>query len=138
MVYFITGRKDSGKTTYAMNLAKRLRQEGKAVYVLDGDEVRDLIPADFDEEGRRKHILRISKFAKIAERQGIIVIIALMSPRKRWREEARDMFKESQLVYMLGGTLWPDTLYEEPDEGELGGEGTPGENCIVSEIRKGM
>lgn len=138
MVYFITGRKDSGKTTYAMNLAKRLRQEGKAVYVLDGDEVRDLIPADFDGEGRRKHILRISKFAKIAERQGIIVIIALMSPRKRWREEARDMFKESQLVYMLGGTLWPDTLYEEPGEGELGGEGTPGENCIVSEIRKGM
>ena len=119
MVYWITGRKDSGKTVYAYNLAHNLKKMGVSTLILDGDEVRAVVPADFTDKGRHDHIIRIAGFASIAEAQGIIVIIALVSPRKAWRQEARKLFKKSKLIYMAGGELWPGTTYEEPDKEEL-------------------
>jgi len=119
MVIWITGRKGSFKTTTANVLASKYRKEGQAVLILDGDDVRDHFPCGFSDEQRRQNIMRIAHIAAIAEKQNIVVICALISPRKRWRQEARKLFKESKLIYLDGGTLWKGTTYEEPDEEEL-------------------
>ena len=119
MVYFITGRAHSGKTTTAFQLAWHLSKKGKTVLMLDGDQVRNLIPTGFSNLDRYNHIMRIAAFAAIAEAQGITPIIALMAPKKAWRQQARELFKKSKLIYRPGGTLWENTVYEEPDKEEL-------------------
>lgn len=119
MVYWITGKAKAGKTKLAYKLAEDLRPKGIPVLILDGDDVRDRCPADFSDEGRKNHILRIAGFASIAEEQGITVIIALVSPKKEWRMAARKKLRKSILIYVPGGQLWEGTEYEEPDWEEI-------------------
>ncbi|MHA1815982.1 MAG: adenylyl-sulfate kinase [Candidatus Heimdallarchaeaceae archaeon] len=124
MVYWITGRSSSGKTVYAKRLKREFESLGSQVLCLDGDEVRDLTTDDdYTDEARERHIMTIAKFAAIAERQGFIVIIALISPKKEWRMKARKIFNKSMLIYMPGGFLWEGTEYEDPDHEEMMVEG---------------
>ena len=119
MVYWITGRKGAGKTTLAMKLAKKLKARGKSVLILDGDDVRERISdPGYSDAARWKHIDLVSRIAALAESQGIIVIVAMVSPRAIWRIAARKKFKESRLIYLPGGELWPGTIYEEPSKNE--------------------
>lgn len=87
--------------------------------VLDGDDVRKHFPTGYEDSDRLEHILRMAKIAAIAETQGLVAIVACVSPRKEWRERARWMFRESFLIYLPGGRLWAGTEYEEPDDDEL-------------------
>lgn len=124
MVYWFTGKSSSGKTVYAKRLKRQLEALGQTVLFLDGDEVRDIFTNDsYEDSAREIHIMRIAGFAAIAERQGITVIIALVSPKKKWRMKARKMFEKSMLIYMPGGFLWEGTEYEEPDHEEMMCEG---------------
>lgn len=115
MVIWITGKAKAGKTT----MAEALQKVMPGSLILDGDAVRQQFPTTFDEAGRRENILRIAKMAGIAEKQGIPVIVACVSPKREWREEARKMFRQSILIYVPGGILWPNTEYEEPTPDEL-------------------
>ena len=124
MVYWITGKSSSGKTVYAKRLKRELEGLGATVLILDGDEVRDMFKNDsYDDSAREVHIMRIASFASIAEKQGVTVIISLISPKKKWRMKARKMFEKSMLIYMPGGFLWEGTDYEEPDHEEMMCEG---------------
>ena len=124
MVYWITGKSSSGKTVYAKRIKRQFESLGIKVLHLDGDEVRDLTADnDYTDEAREKHIMTIAKFAAIAEKQGFIVIIALISQKKEWRMKARKLFDKSMLIYMPGGFLWEGTEYEEPDHEEMMVEG---------------
>jgi adenylylsulfate kinase-like enzyme len=92
--------------------------------LLDGDEVRDQFENnEYTDESRLSHILRIASFSAIAERQGLVVIVAMISPKKEWRMMARKLFEKSMLIYMPGGHLWEGTTYEEPDHEEMMCEG---------------
>jgi len=120
MVYWITGKSSSGKTVYAYRLKKHLEFTGQKVFLLDSDEVRDYNSInDFTEDARERHIMNVSRFASLAEKQGFTVIVAIISPKKEWRMRARKLFKESMLIYMPGGFLWEGTEYEEPDTEEM-------------------
>ena len=119
MVYWITGRSSSGKTVYAYRLKEQLESCGQSVLLLDGDEVRIHFPAGYEDKDREENIMRIAKIAAIAESQGFVVIVALVSPKKEWRMRARKMLKESMLIYMPCGILWEGTEYEEPDHEEM-------------------
>jgi len=120
MVYWITGKAHSGKTTFAYSLRDQLRTKGLSTVILDGDEIREAIGnQDYSNRGRWLHIERIAKLAQVFERQGVTPIIALVSPYKRWRQKARELFESSKLIYLPGGTLWEGTEYEEPDKEEL-------------------
>lgn len=119
MVYWITGRASSGKTVYSKRLKEHFEKLGEKVLLLDGDNIRQYFSAGFSDEERKEHILRIAKIAAIAESQGILVIVALVSPKKEWRMTARKMLYKSMLIYMPGGTLWEGTDYEEPDHEEM-------------------
>jgi len=119
MVYWITGKKNAGKTPTAYKLATELLQGGERVIIFDGDNVRNYFETGFSDEDRYNHIMRIARFSALLEDQGFTIIIALVSPKKAWRQEARSLFKKSKLIYVDGGYLWPGTSYEIPDEEEL-------------------
>lgn len=120
MIYWITGASSSGKTVMAKRLKKQFEELGGKVLLLDGDEVRGIdLNEDYSDEAREEHIMTIAKFAAIAERQGFIIIIALISPKKEWRMKARKLFDKSILIYIPGGTLWEDSEYETPDTEEI-------------------
>lgn len=124
MIYWLTGKSSAGKTVYAKRLKRQFEEMGANVLLLDGDEVRDQFNNnEYDDESRLNHIMTISKFAAIAEKQGFIVIIALISPKKEWRMKARKLFDKSMLIYLPGGMLWEGTEYEEPDHEEMMVEG---------------
>lgn len=124
MVYWLTGRSSAGKTVYAKRLKRNLEETGAKVLLLDGDEVRDQFGnQQYDDEARLNHMLSTAKFAAIAERQGFVVIIAMISPKKEWRMKARKLFDKSMLIYLPGGMLWEGTEYEEPDHEEMMVEG---------------
>lgn len=124
MVYWITGKSSSGKTVYSKRLKRQLEELGGKVLLLDGDVVRDQFnDKEYTDEGRLEHIMKIASFASIAEKQGFIVIIALLSPKKEWRMKARKLFDKSMIIFMPGGQLWEGTEYEEPDHEEMMCEG---------------
>jgi len=124
MIYWITGKSSSGKTVYSKRLKRQLEEFGAKVLLLDGDEVRDKFgDQEYTDEGRLNHIMKVASFASLVEKQGFIVIIALLSPKKEWRMKARKLFKRSMLIYMPGGHLWEGTEYEEPDHEEMMCEG---------------
>ena len=120
MIYFITGRKNSGKTLFAYRLKRILEKLGKSVIILDGDEIRTEFPIGYTDDVRRKRTYTIGKLAVIFEKQGVIPIIALLSEKREWRIRTRKLFKESKLIYLPGGISLPEVNYEIPDEGELG------------------
>jgi len=129
MVIWITGKSSSGKTVYAKRLKKLFESLGKNVLLLDsdcvreqfGDDIRDI--ASVQDTNRENHIMRVANYAAIAERQGFIVIVAIISPKKEWRMKARKLFDKSMLIYMPSGKLWEGTEYEEPDHEEMMVEG---------------
>lgn len=110
MIYWITGRKNSGKTTLAYRLAKQT-----AAVVVDGDEVRKYFPTGYTDEARRENIMRIAKIAKLIEDQGFAVIVACVSPKRKWRQEAQSLFDECIEICMPFGELWEGTEFEEPE-----------------------
>jgi adenylylsulfate kinase-like enzyme len=122
MVYLITGKKGAGKTTYAVNLLKELRGIGNHVTWIDGDRFREETGnKDFSDKGRWNNLMLAAKRGQEAERDGNIVILSFISPRKEWRQDMRRQFKHSHLVYIPGGSLWEGTDYEVPDVEELCG-----------------
>lgn len=124
MVYWFTGKSSSGKTVYAKRLKRQLEEFGAKVALLDGDEVRDQFGnQEYKDEDRQRHIMMIANFASILEKQGFVVIIALISPKKEWRMKARKLFEKSMLIYLPGGFLWEGTDFEEPDHEEMMCEG---------------
>jgi adenylyl-sulfate kinase len=88
---WLTGLSGAGKSTLAGALAQRLRAEGVAVEVLDGDEVREHLSKglSFSREDRDTNVRRIAYVAKLLTRNGVGVITAAISPYRSTRDEAR-------------------------------------------------
>lgn len=129
MVIWITGKSSSGKTVYGKRLKRLLESLNAKVLFLDSDIVREQFNDDIrsntevNDNNREENIMRIANYAALAEQQGFIVIVAIISPKKEWRMKARKKFDKSMLIYMPGGTLWEGTTYEEPDHEEMMVEG---------------
>lgn len=120
MVILITGKKDSGKTYYAMQLEKELLEKKYKVVRIDGDEFREKTNnQDYSDEGRLRNLLAAAREAADLERGGHIVLVSFIAPRKKWRNAMRAHWRWSRLVYMPGGTLWEGTTYETPDFDEM-------------------
>jgi len=109
MVYWITGRKHSGKTT----LAKKLLAQIPDSVLVDGDEVRSWFPEDYTDEGRVRNQATITKIAHILEDQGLVPIIACVSPVKNIRKHFQKEFKNCLEIQLPFGELWEGTTYEE-------------------------
>jgi len=68
-----------------------LRSNGLRVEVMDGDEVRKGLSRDlgFSKEDREKHAMRVAYVSKLLARNGVAVIVALISPYRSFREVIR-------------------------------------------------
>ncbi|HYP78010.1 MAG TPA: adenylyl-sulfate kinase [Polyangiaceae bacterium] len=88
---WLTGLPCSGKSTIARNLARRLLRRGRRVEVLDGDLIRQSLSygLGFSREDRDRNILRVAFVANLLARNGVVVIVAVVSPYRAARDEAR-------------------------------------------------
>jgi adenylylsulfate kinase len=92
-ILWFTGLSASGKSTVANALAYSLFQQGKQVYVLDGDNVRHGLNQDlgFNEEDRKENIRRIGEVSKLFVDSGQIVLTAFISPYREDRDLVRSL-----------------------------------------------
>lgn len=99
-VVWLTGLSASGKSTLAMRVEQHLFEQGRQVYVLDGDNVRRGLSSDlgFLPQDRSENIRRIGEVAALFADAGIIALTAFISPycadRARARRAAGDRFFE--------------------------------------------
>ena len=98
MCIWFTGLSGSGKSTLAAMLDEVLRDLGKHVYVLDGDNVRHGLNKDlgFTEADRKENIRRVAEVARLIVDAGLIVIVAFISPFVSEREMARSLFEPDE------------------------------------------
>ncbi|MHA1580460.1 MAG: adenylyl-sulfate kinase [Candidatus Freyarchaeota archaeon] len=123
---WLTGLPASGKTTIARALEKEFRGRGLRVEVLDGDEVRRNLSPDlgFTKEDRETHARRVAYVAKLLVRNGVAVIVGLISPYRNFREHARKQignFVEVWVKCPLEECIRrdPKGLYEKAMRGEI-------------------
>lgn len=92
-ILWFTGLSASGKSTVANALASSLFNQGKQVYVLDGDNVRHGLNQDlgFNKDDRKENIRRIGEVSKLFIESGQIVLTAFISPYRRDRDLVRSL-----------------------------------------------
>ena len=81
MVIWIIGLSGVGKTTLAEKVVNCVRERGRQVVLLDGDEIRALFNNDLghDMESRKENAGRICRLCAMLDKQGIDVICAILS-----------------------------------------------------------
>ena len=127
-VLWFTGLSGSGKSTIANEVAKELYALGRHAYVLDGDNLRLGLNKDlgFTKEDRAENVRRVSEVAKLMMDAGLIVIVALVSPFRADRDQARELFADGQFIEIWVNTppelcamRDPKGLYKKAAAGEL-------------------
>jgi adenylyl-sulfate kinase len=88
---WLTGLSGAGKSTIAERVAAELRLRGRRVEVLDGDVIRENLSKGlgFSKEDRDTNIRRIGFVAELLARNGVVVIVAAISPYRAVRDEVR-------------------------------------------------
>ncbi len=125
---WFTGLSGSGKSTLARALERALADRGRWVYVLDGDTLRAGLNQDlgFDPAGRSENLRRTAEVARLLTDAGLIVLVAMISPYRRDRAQARAIvgegsFLEVHVATSLEVCRQRDTkgLYKRAEAGEL-------------------
>ena len=127
-VLWFTGLSGSGKSTIANALEQQLFANGLHTYILDGDNLRLGLNKDlgFTKEDRAENVRRVSEVAKLMVDAGLIVLVALVSPFKEDRDQARTLFDDGEFVEVWVKTPVevaqerdPKGLYKKAKSGEL-------------------
>ena len=106
LVVWLTGLSGAGKTTLACGVAFALRHKGYAVYVLDGDNLRDGLCRDlgFSETDRAENLRRVGEVARLMVDAGLIVLASLISPSVCARQALRARFAPGQFAEVYVNT----------------------------------
>jgi len=99
-VVWLTGLPRSGKSTIAERLEKELFAAGKRVIVLDGESLRRGVSSDlgFSTADRAEQGRRTAELARMLSDQGLIVVVATVSPTAAIRERAREIVTSERFV----------------------------------------
>jgi adenylylsulfate kinase len=89
-VVWFTGLPSSGKSTLARRVQERLVAAGRAVVMLDSDEVREALGArGYDAEDRDGFYRALAGLAAVVAKQGVLVLVAATAPKREHRDRAR-------------------------------------------------
>jgi adenylylsulfate kinase len=90
-VVWLEGLPGAGKSTVAAHVGATLRKAGWRVEILDGDEVRQMMRPElgFTRKDREAQARRVSYVAHLLARNGVAVIVAMITPYETSRQAAR-------------------------------------------------
>jgi len=88
---WLTGMSGAGKSTISEELIARFRGAGAKIELLDGDIVRTNLSQGlgFSREDRDTNVRRIGFVSDLLSRNGVIVVVAAISPYRSTREEVK-------------------------------------------------
>ena len=124
----LTGLTGAGKTTLAYALERKLFDMGRAVCVLDGQNMRQGLSRDlgFDGADRSENLRRSAEAAKLLNDAGLICLAAVLAPEEATRQRAAEVIgREQFLVVHLDApvevcrTRDQEGLYAKADAGEI-------------------
>ena len=127
LIWF-TGLSAAGKSTVAGLVEKKLAEDIKHTYLLDGDNVRYNLCKDlsFSNEDRIENIRRIGEVSKLFVDCGIITLCAFISPFRKDRRMVRDLFEEKEFIEVFVDTSIeecerrdPKGMYQKARKGEI-------------------
>ena len=98
---WLTGLSGSGKTTIAEKLTEYFKDK-RYIESMDGDEIRKGLSRDlgFSKEDRNEHNRRVIFCTKLLARNGVIVIVALISPYRETRAYAKGEIPNMMEVFV--------------------------------------
>lgn len=99
---WLTGMSGAGKSTISEALMSRFRAGNAKVELLDGDIVRTNLSQGlgFSREDRDTNIRRIGFVSELLTRNGVIVVVAAISPYRSTREEVKARIPRFVEVYV--------------------------------------
>jgi len=99
---WLTGMSGAGKSTISDELLARFRNGGAKVELLDGDIVRTNLSQGlgFSREDRDINIRRIGFVAELLSRNGVIVLVAAISPYRSTRDEVKSRIADFVEVHV--------------------------------------
>jgi adenylyl-sulfate kinase len=99
---WLTGLPSSGKSTIAAAVEERLLAEGRAAYLLDGDNLRHGLCGDlgFSADDRAENVRRAAHTARLMADAGVVAVVSLVSPYAASRELARTVHEEDGLPFV--------------------------------------
>ena len=114
LTLWFTGLSGRGKSTLAQYLTPKLKELGKRIEILDGDEVRENLSKGlgFSKEDRDTNIRRIGFVANMLARNGVVAITAAISPYRDIRNEVR---ARAQAAFVEVYVQCPIDVLEERD-----------------------
>jgi adenylyl-sulfate kinase len=124
---WLTGLSGAGKSTLSALLFTRLREAGARVELLDGDIVRAALSPGlgFTRADRDTHIRRLGFVSELLSRNGVIVLVAAISPYREAREEVKakianfvEVFVECPITVLAARDV--KGLYKRALAGEVG------------------
>ncbi len=127
-VLWFTGLSGSGKSTIANAVERKLFEEGRHTYLLDGDNIRMGLNKGltFSDEDRVENIRRIGEVAKLFTDAGLIVLTAFISPFQKERDMVRSLVEKGEFVEIFIDTPIevceqrdPKGLYKKARRGEI-------------------
>jgi adenylylsulfate kinase len=124
---WLTGLSGAGKSTIARALGHRLSASAIHTEILDGDEVRRGLSQDltFSAHDRDINVRRIGYVANLLSRNGVVVIVAAISPQEASRAAVRaaheravvEVFVDCPLAELIRRD--PKGLYARALKGEI-------------------
>jgi adenylyl-sulfate kinase len=99
---WMTGLPASGKSTVAAAIEAHLVGQGRAAYVLDGDNLRHGLNGDlgFSAQDRAENVRRTAEVAALLTDAGVVVLVALVSPYRADRAAARAAHERHGLPFL--------------------------------------
>jgi bifunctional enzyme CysN/CysC len=126
---WFTGLSGSGKSTVADAVATRLLADGRAAYVLDGDNVRFGLNGDlgFSAADRTENVRRLGHVARLMADAGLVVLVPAISPYRADRELVRTIHRAADLPFVEVFVDTPLDLCEQRDPKGLYAKARAGE-----------
>lgn len=106
LVFWLTGISGAGKTTIATRFKQRADADAWPTVVLDGDTLRGGLNADlgFCDADRAENVRRIAEVAALMADTGLVVVVSCISPRRSFRETAREIVGAERFVEVFVDT----------------------------------